>query len=193
MQRKRNLNCEVIVSVAADLIEEVGYENLAIRSLADALDVKPPSLYNHFDNIDDIKKKLSIYSIKMLGDTIRNAAVGRSSEEAIREIAYAYRSYAKDKKELYKAFTCSRQIEKISDEAAALVDTLRQVLKPFDLAPEDEIKFLVIFRTGIHGFVSLENIGAFKDAGNLDTDMFFDELVEKQIIVLKSYQTRTGR
>ena len=188
MQRKRNLNSDMIISVAATVIEESGYDNFTIRTLADALGVKPPSLYNHFDGLDEVKQMLSLYSIKMLGDAIRDAAVGRASEDAIREIAHAYRNFAKNKKELYKAFTEVKQTQKSSDEAVSFVGTLHQILRPFDLSQDDKNKFLMIFRTGIHGFVTLENIGVFTEANVTDPDIYFEELIEKQILILNSYK-----
>jgi len=188
MQRKRNLNSDMIISVAATVIEESGYDNFTIRMLADALGVKSPSLYNHFGGLDEVKQMLSLYSIKMLGDAIRDAAVGRASEDAIREIAHAYRNFAKDKKELYKAFTQVKQTQKSNDEAISFANTLYQILQPFALSRDVENKFLMIFRTGIHGFVALENAGVFREANVSDTDIYFEELVEKQILILNSYK-----
>ena len=44
---RKGLSRDAIVDAAAALAEEKGMENLTLRELADALNVKPASLYNH--------------------------------------------------------------------------------------------------------------------------------------------------
>jgi AcrR family transcriptional regulator len=188
MPRQRNLNGEAVLSAAADLVEERGYCSLNISNLADTLGVKPPSLYNHVNGIEDIEGQLALMLLSRIEDAVRNAAVGRSEESALREIAHAYRYFAKEHAELYRVFTNAAFI---ADSGAlnSLVQTFRQVLQPFNLAKTDETNFIRIFRAGLHGFVALESAGFFKSA-ELSADESFNALVESQIVVLQHYRSK---
>ena len=43
-----------IMNMALELVIEKGYENFSVRELAAKLDIKPASLYNHIDGIEEI-------------------------------------------------------------------------------------------------------------------------------------------
>ena len=45
---RKGLNKDKIVLAAAELSEEKGYTQLSVQDLAEKLEVKPASIYNHF-------------------------------------------------------------------------------------------------------------------------------------------------
>jgi len=53
------LEREKVVTVALDLLEEVGFEGLTLRKLADKLHVKAAALYWHFENKQDLIDKVA--------------------------------------------------------------------------------------------------------------------------------------
>ena len=50
----KGLNKEIIIKAAADLIETQGRECFSMRLLADSLQVKTASLYNHIKSMDEL-------------------------------------------------------------------------------------------------------------------------------------------
>jgi AcrR family transcriptional regulator len=186
MSRQRNLTGDAVLSAAANLVEEQGYCSLNISSLANALGVKPPSLYNHFKGIGDVWGQLVSVLLSRIEVAVRNAAVGRSEEAAVREIAYTYRRFAHEHGELYHALANAVSIDG-SSALASFASTLRQVLHPFELKQADETDFIRIFRAALHGFVSLENAGFFQNAERT-ADETFDALVNSQILILQNYK-----
>ena len=56
---------------------------MTIARLARALNIRPPSLYNHIEGLNELRRELSIYSVQMLYDHLMHAVNGRSKEEAI--------------------------------------------------------------------------------------------------------------
>jgi AcrR family transcriptional regulator len=181
MADKRNLNLETILNTATDIIEKNGSEALTLNALAAALNIKPPSLYNHIGGIDELRRELLQVLLRRMGDAVRRSAVGRSEEDALREIAHAYRRFAKQHPELYRAFV-NTPIQGDRGALEPLIDTLRQVMSAFNLAETEEMHFIRLFHSGLHGFVSLENSGFF----SLDTDIdeSFTRLVERQIALV---------
>jgi AcrR family transcriptional regulator len=172
---------------AVDLVEQDGYDNLNMSSLAKKLEVKPPSLYNHVHGIADIRRQLVTIVLVRMEDAVRAAAIGRARESALREIAYAYRRFATKQSELYRVFTSAPTISG-SENLAALANTLRQVLSPFALSKLDETNFIRVFHAALHGFVALEHAGFFQNSAAVTANESFDALVESQILILNSYQ-----
>ena len=60
MAQKRNLTKEKIIKAAFILADEIGINQLTFPKLAEKLDIKYPSLYNHFNNMDDLKTEMTV-------------------------------------------------------------------------------------------------------------------------------------
>ena len=68
----------------------------------------------------------------------------------------------------------------------SVAETLRQILSAFELERDDEVNFIRLFHSGLHGFVSLENAGFFSLDVNIDES--FSRLVDSQITILHSFK-----
>ena len=141
MGQHRRLTNKLVLTAAVEAVEEKGLNELSLNDLASRLGVKPPSLYNHISGLEDVRKHLAKEVIFRMETAIRDSAVGRSGETALREMALAYRRFAKENPELYKAFASSRQPKDPEIEAAiqSLLNVLSRVLENCSLAPENEI------------------------------------------------------
>ncbi|MFP3042167.1 TetR/AcrR family transcriptional regulator [Treponema primitia] len=195
MGQKRGLDDEAILSAAVTLAESQGFESLNLQSLAAALGVKPPSLYNHINGLEDLRIRLAQFALEFMEKSIRDRVVGRSREQAIREIAAAYRSFAKKHPELYKAFSIIPRSEnaELKETAHSLQNTLIRILEPYKLKPHDEIHFIRFIRSSLHGFVSLEAMGFFHQGCGVHKEASFNEIVNMFIVMLKNYQKKRVR
>ncbi|MBQ2238008.1 MAG: TetR/AcrR family transcriptional regulator, partial [Lachnospiraceae bacterium] len=90
---KAGLDKDIILKTAADLADAEGIANVTLKALAEKLGVKPPSLYKHINGLEELNKALMLYGWKSLEKKVTRAAVGKSKEDAIRAIFYAYRDY----------------------------------------------------------------------------------------------------
>jgi AcrR family transcriptional regulator len=183
MAGQRNLTIDAVILAAAQIAEEGGVDNLNLNSIATALGIKTPSLYNHVKGIEDVRQRLARYIFEKMELAVKNAAVGRSKEEAIQETAHAYRCFAQQHPQLYRVFTNAPGTE----DGRALLDTLSQtmtqILSGFKLETHTRINFIRLFHSAIHGFVSLENTGFFTI--DVDVNESFQLLVDGQITILK--------
>ena len=66
MGRRPGLNETVVVDAAAELVNETGPEALSIAALAQRLQVKSPSLYNHINGLDGLQQKLALRGLQQL-------------------------------------------------------------------------------------------------------------------------------
>ena len=93
MPRTARVNDAVLADTALAIIETEGPEHLTISTLASALGVKPPSLYNHVASIEDVRMHVRIIAATRLGDLMIEASMGRSGEEALIALCHAYRGF----------------------------------------------------------------------------------------------------
>ena len=63
---RKNLTKEIIVNEAISLINQDGYAKFTLQALSRHLDIKAPSLYNHFKNLDEINVEVFKKLVKAL-------------------------------------------------------------------------------------------------------------------------------
>jgi AcrR family transcriptional regulator len=187
MSTKRGLDSQAILNAAAELAEEKGLENVSLLQVAEKLGVRSPSLYNHLSGLQELSSGIAKLAISRLEDTIRSAAVGRSKENALVAIASAYRKFAKENPELYKAILRFPDYNDSSVREAghAVVRILYQVMEPYHYSKEEAINFVRGFRSALHGFVSLEEAGFFQST-EANVDKSYEQLVSRLISTLNT-------
>ncbi|MDR3249341.1 MAG: TetR/AcrR family transcriptional regulator [Treponema sp.] len=195
MAQKRELTGDRVLSAAVAIAEKKGMSRLSIRELAASLNVKPASLYNHISGIDEAKRYITKFSLHELEAAVRDAAIGRSREEALKNIAFAYRRFAKTRPELYKAFIASaastaRAAAEIEEAKQNVMRVFHQALETCHLPPEAATHFIRHFRSSLHGFVSLEEAGFFQSGVNIDES--FTAMVESFVFLLTTRKGKAG-
>jgi AcrR family transcriptional regulator len=190
--KKRVLTSDSVMAAAVELAEKKGLSGFRMQELAAMLNVKPASLYNHIGGIDEARSYVTQIALEKLEEAVRDAAVGYSREDALRKIAAAYRRFAVTRPCLYKAFIDSANFDDTGIEKAkmSIVKVFQQVLKPYQLSHKTKIHFTRCFRSCLHGFVSLESAGFFKEGVNIDKS--FEAMIEGLLVQLNNYGLQTG-
>ncbi|HLZ85474.1 MAG TPA: TetR/AcrR family transcriptional regulator [Caulobacteraceae bacterium] len=85
---------EQILAAAAEIGDHAGLGALTTTRLAERLRIKPPSLYQHFANIEVIKDALAMRALGELIDLHKDVTSGRAGREALNALAHAQRTYA---------------------------------------------------------------------------------------------------
>lgn len=185
MSAKKGLDTQTILNAAAELAEEKGLENVSLLQVANRLGVKSPSLYNHLSGFQELSTGLAKLALTKLEDAIRNAAVGRSKDDALTAMAFAYRQFAKENPELYKAIIRFPHYRDsgVQEAGRAVVRILYQVMEPYHYSKENTIHFIRGFRSVLHGFVSLEEAGFFQDTA-ANGDKSYEQLVTRFLSTL---------
>lgn len=179
------MSLERIVEEAAELADDVGLAQLSLSDLAARLGVKSPSLYNHVNGLDDVKRLLAIHASKVLGSEIGRATVGKSRDDAVLAMAQAHRRFVKTRPGL--AESSIRAPDKGDAEAnaaaSAVVETLLNVLQGYGLKKKRALHVIRALRSSVHGFATLEAGGGFGIP--LDVDESFDWMVDALLKSLK--------
>jgi AcrR family transcriptional regulator len=155
---RAGLDPESVVSDAAKLADAEGLEAVTLARVADRLGVRAPSLYAHVDGLKDLRRRLAARGLRALTEALQIAAGGRAGGDALRAIADAYRSYARDHPGTYAALQRAPETDDPEAIAAAgrLVDIVLAVLRGYGLEGDDAVHATRAVRAALHGFVSLE-------------------------------------
>ncbi|WP_088068736.1 TetR/AcrR family transcriptional regulator [Gottfriedia luciferensis] len=170
MVQKRNLTKEKIIEVSFLLANEIGLNQVTFPKIAEKLSIKYPSLYNHFANIDDLKLKMTIYLINQLNSKLMQRLVGKSGEDAIREIAYVYRDFAFENRTGYGLFMNlpSTENEEVRRLAKDTMGIIHRVLEFYIKDHTLLIHKARSLRSILHGFVSMNFLGYFQNPVNVE-------------------------
>ena len=175
MPRRPGLDQRSLVGEAAALADERGLEFVTLSNLAERLNVRAPSLYNHIESADELQHQLSLFALQALGDQIARAAIGLNGSHGLIAIANAYRTFAKQHPGMYGAtLRAMRPDDAVANQISGdMLDVLRRVLSPFDLDEDQSIHAMRGFRSLVHGFVSLEAVNGFGFKQNIDESFEF--------------------
>ncbi|RPE44389.1 TetR family transcriptional regulator [Streptomyces sp. Ag109_O5-1] len=150
-----------IVAAARDLLEESGPAALTMRTLADRLGIKAPSLYKHFPDKHAVEVELAAQMLEESAEALETAAT--RTPGSLEELARAYRTYALSHPHLYCLAT-ERPLPRASLPAGledrAALPLLRACGGDLDLA-----RATWAFA---HGMVVLEIHGRFPEDADLD-------------------------
>ncbi len=160
---KNSISDDLIIETSAQLSNKVGLDNLSLKMIAEELNVKSPSLYNHIASLDEIKSQLMIYGWKQMEEKIIDSAVGVSGYEALKKMCYAFYDYSINNKGIFTAMLWYNKYENAQKENATtrLFTMLFKVMKPLDIS-DDNINHIVrTLRGFLEGFSLLVNNNAF--------------------------------
>jgi AcrR family transcriptional regulator len=176
--RGARLSREIIVNAALTFLDREGWDALTINALATQLGTKGPSLYNHVDSLEDLRRTVRIRVIDDIIGMLNRVGEGRQRDDAVLVMASAYRSYAHHHPGRYSAFTRmplgggdDPEYTAATQAAAAPVIA---VLSSYGLDLEQAFHASLEFWSAMHGFVLLEMTGVMDD---IDTDSVFSDMV----------------
>ena len=166
MATRTRLTKLAVVQAAAEMLNEEGAGDLSLNRLAERLQIRTPSLYNHVDGLPGLQRELAVMNARQLADCLSAAAIGKSGAELFEAVAEAFRGYVKEYPGLYMSTLRSSGKQEIRDEnlmreeERALKVGLA-VMTSLGLQGEDAIHAVRAFRSTVHGFATLEVAGGF--------------------------------
>jgi AcrR family transcriptional regulator len=174
---RAGLDPERVVAAAAQIADAEGLDAVTLARVAQALGVKPPSLYNHVAGRDGLVRGIALLAMAELTADLREAAIGRSGADALQATAQAYRAYVLEHPGRYAAASPAPHLgdDELVAAGDAVLDVLRGVMRAWDLQGDEEIHALRAFRASVHGYATLEASGGF--GIDVDLDASFRRLI----------------
>lgn len=160
---RAGVTAERLTQAAADLADEVGFENVTVSALARGFGVKDASLYSHIKNAQDLRVRVAVLALAELADRGAAALAGRAGKDALAGFANAYRDYAKEHPGRYAATRIELDPETAATSAAGRhAELTRAMLRGYELAEPDQTDAVRLLHSTFHGYVSLEAAGGFR-------------------------------
>ena len=175
--RPTRLSRDSIVNAALTFLDREGWDALTINALANQLGTKGPSLYNHVNSLEDLRRTVRMRVVGDIIDMLNTVGQGRTRDDAVTAMASAYRSYAHHHPGRYSAFTrmpLGGDDPEFTEATRAAAAPVISVLASYWLDGDDAFYAALEFWSAMHGFVLLEMTGAMT---GIDTDVVFTDMV----------------
>lgn len=159
---RAGLTPELLTLAAAELADEVGFDQVTVSALARRFGVKAASVYSHLNGSRDLKTRIALHALEELAGRAAEALAGRAGKDALVAFANVYRDYAREHPGRYAAAQF-----RLGPEAAAASaggrhsQMMRAILRGYDLAGPDQTHAVRMLGSVFHGYVSLEMAGGF--------------------------------
>lgn len=173
MSPRINLDLDTLLDEAIKIANHQGIEAVTLASLAKELNIKSPSLYNHIDGLQGLRKQLALRGLKELYNELANSIIGLSDDEAIHRLSKAYVAFVRSQSGLYEATLMApdSKDEEVQEAGEKIVNLVLSVLEPYKLKAEESIHIVRGLRSILHGFASLELKSGFGLPLNLDESL----------------------
>ncbi|RLL43752.1 TetR/AcrR family transcriptional regulator [Oceanobacillus piezotolerans] len=164
MSYRAGLDKQKILETAIDIADKEGIDALTIAALAKKFSVRSPSLYNHINGLEELRNELSLYGLNELYQRLDRSVIGKQKGEAVHSMADAYLTFAESHPGLYR-FTLTAPDPNDTSKLETgnnIIALISEVLRDYGLEEKAVIHAVRGLRSILHGFVTLEQIEAFK-------------------------------
>jgi AcrR family transcriptional regulator len=170
---KVGLELKTILDAAGELADQYGMQEVSLANLAKKLNIRPPSLYNHFNGLPGLKKELAIYGIDMLYVELTHSAIGVAGVEAVIALSKAYINFARKHPGIYEATLMAPDPEDIDVQMTGekVVKLTVRILQAFQIEGDKALHAVRGLRSILHGFSLLEQKRGFNMALDLDESL----------------------
>jgi AcrR family transcriptional regulator len=152
-----------LTAAAADLADEVGFENVTLSALARHFGVKDASLYSHVRNLQELRTRVALLAGGEMIDRIAVAVAGRAGKDALAAFAGAYREYALERPGRYAATQIRIDQTLVADSPGLrrTTEITYGMLRAYGLEEPDLTDAVRLLRSTFHGYCALEASGGF--------------------------------
>ncbi len=174
---RAGLTPDAVLDAASDIANADGLAAVTLARLAERLGVRPPSLYKHLDGLDAVHRGLALRGLREAAMRVQQATIGKARDAALFAFAHAYWQFARERPGLYAASVRAARPGENDVAAAgeALIGVVLAVLAGYGIRGDDALHATRGLRAIVHGFVSLDAMGAFRL--KLDLEESFDRVL----------------
>ena len=83
----------LVIETASKIADKQGLNNLSLKAVAEELNVRTPSLYNHIESLDDLLREVAHKGMRSMNEQMTQAAIGKSGNTALKSISVEYLNF----------------------------------------------------------------------------------------------------
>ena len=188
---QKGINKDSIVRKAMEIIDQSGKPEISMRELAERLNIKTPSLYNHISSMEELLVCVSSRAAQQMKEVLLSAMEGKQGDEAVYALANAYRNFAKERKGLYKLIMASSALTNKDGHPSveAMIIPVIDAISYYELTQEQVAHWQRVLRSIMHGFVAQEDAGFFRHYSE-DINLSYSYAIKAFLLGLKSEKKR---
>ncbi|NKT06622.1 TetR family transcriptional regulator [Rhodococcus hoagii] len=159
---RAGLTQERLTRAAAELADDVGFEQVTVSAVARLFDVKAASLYSHLKSSQDLKTRIALLALEEMADLAGEAVAGRAGRDALIAFANAYRDYAEAHPGRYAAARMPLDADTaVASAGPRHTQMMQAILRGYRIAEPEQVHAIRLMGSVFHGYASLEMSGAF--------------------------------
>lgn len=155
----------VVIDTASQIADERGLHNVSLKIIAEKLNIKTPSLYNHIENLDNLLLEVAHKGMRTMNERMERAAIGRAGDVAVKAVGIEYLNYMIEHPGIYE--TIQWATWNGTTETASIFEHYTNLLRTLILScqlQEDYAEEIIKILTGIlHGYTTLQLRYAFEN------------------------------
>lgn len=138
-------------------------EKVTLKLLADSLNIKPPSLYNHIKGLEDLQKEVMLYGWRQLEERVTEAAVCVTGYDALEAMGRAFYKYATENPGIFNTMLWYNkfQSDEMKDATKKFFSVIYKIFSTLNISRENCDHLIRTYRAFLEGYVLLVNNNAF--------------------------------
>lgn len=154
---------ELILEAAYEIIEAQGLAGLSAREIARRIEYSPGTIYNMFENLDDVVLRIEARVLDALDERLQTVIAEPGDDDKVRRLAQAYLSFTHEKPKLWNLLfehhlpAGAELPDWYQEKLEGLLRRVEAVIAPlFPAGRDDERRRAArVLWAGVHGIVSL--------------------------------------
>lgn len=176
---------ELIIEAATGLIESDGLSGLSAREIARRINYSPGTIYNVFENLDDLVLTIESRLLDRLAARLADVSLIGDPREKVRRLAESYLDFTHENPKLWNLLfehhlPTGREIpaayqQKLASLMAFVEDALAPLVDPAE--PETLKRAARVLWAGVHGITSLSTADKLSNVTTETARPLVDDLV----------------
>ncbi|WP_326909928.1 TetR/AcrR family transcriptional regulator [Sedimentibacter sp. MB31-C6] len=154
-----------VVQAASDIADEKGLNNVSLKAVAEKLNIRTPSLYNHIDSLDDLLREMAHNGMSKMNERMTKVSIGNYGDTAIKSVAVEYLNYTIEHSGIYETIQWAtwHGTEKTEEIFGNYTSLLLTLIRSCNFKQEYTNEILNLLTSILHGYTTLQLRYAFSD------------------------------
>ncbi|XBX04422.1 TetR/AcrR family transcriptional regulator [Enterocloster clostridioformis] len=155
----------LVIETASQIADERGLNSLSLKAVAEKLNVRTPSLYNHIESLDDLLREVAHKGMRFMNEQMAHAAIGKSDDAAMKSVSVEYLNFIIEHPGVYETIQWATWHG--TDETARIFESyikiLSTIISSYNFPSDSKEEILNLFTGLLHGFTTLQVRYAFSN------------------------------
>lgn len=147
-----------VIETASDIADKEGLNKVSLKAVAEKLDIRTPSLYNHINSLDDLLREVAHQGMRVMNDRMIKAAIGTFGDNAIKAVSIEYLNYMIEHPGIYETIQWAtwHGTEETGEIFNSYLSLLTTLIRSYNFKSDYTNEILKLLTGVLHGYTSLQ-------------------------------------